>query len=71
YSKDELLAKLKYLAYLKEENYCSKYGVEKDNRYCRLKEIQEFLKFTNVDENYIKQVTYKPFDNRFTYYSKS
>ncbi|WP_417903200.1 hypothetical protein QIA45_05100 (plasmid) [Borreliella andersonii] len=44
YSKDELLAKLKYLAYLEEENYCSKYVVEKDgNRYCRLKEIQEFF----------------------------
>ncbi len=71
YSGEELLEKLKYLAYLEEENACSKYGIEKDSRNFNLKEIQKFLKFTNIDKNYVKQVTYRPFDNRFTYYYKS
>ncbi|WP_031489735.1 hypothetical protein [Borreliella garinii] len=48
YSEDELLKKLKYVAYLEEENVCSKYGIEKDSRNFKLKEIQEFLKFTNI-----------------------
>ncbi|WP_267502836.1 type ISP restriction/modification enzyme [Borreliella garinii] len=50
-----------------------KYGIKTDSRLCKLVKVQEFLKNTNtnIDPNYVMEMSYRPFDNRFTYYSKN
>ncbi|MBB6043717.1 type ISP restriction/modification enzyme, partial [Borreliella yangtzensis] len=67
----ELINKLNDFAYLKEEDARSKYGITKDSRDWKLIKVQEFLKNTNLNENHIKEISYRPFDDRFTYYSKN
>ncbi|AHH11428.1 N-6 DNA methylase (plasmid) [Borrelia coriaceae] len=71
FTKEELLNKLNDLAYLDEQTARNKYDLKKDSRDWRLPIVQQFLKATNIDEKYVKNIAYKPFDNRFTYYTNS
>lgn len=71
YTEEKLLNKLNDFANLKEEDARNKYGIEKDSRDWKLAKAQEFLKSTNIDKNYVKQIQYRPFDSRFIYYSKN
>ncbi|WP_210362447.1 type ISP restriction/modification enzyme [Borreliella garinii] len=71
YTKDNLMDKLKDFAYLPEQDARNKYDIEKDSMFWKLSEIQKFLKNTNFNKSYVKEISYRPFDNRFTYYSKN
>lgn len=70
YTKEELLKKLKDFASLSEKDTRKKYGIKTDSRLWKLVKVKEFLKNTNIDPNYVMEMSYRPFDNRFTYYSK-
>ncbi|WP_445435752.1 type ISP restriction/modification enzyme [Candidatus Borreliella tachyglossi] len=48
-----------------------KYDLGKDSRDWKVSEIQKLLKSTAVNEKYIKSITYRPFDTRYTYYTES
>ncbi|AYE36923.1 DNA methyltransferase (plasmid) [Borrelia turcica IST7] len=71
FTKEKLLFKLNDLAYLSEQDARYKYGLGKDTENWNLLEVQKFLKSTNIDEKHVQNITYRPFDNRFIYYSKS
>ncbi|WP_246938491.1 type ISP restriction/modification enzyme [Borrelia coriaceae] len=71
FTKEELLNKLNDLAYLDEQTARNKYNLKRDSRDWRLPIVQRFLKSTNIDAKYVKKLAYKPFDNRFTYYTNS
>ncbi|WP_024654257.1 type ISP restriction/modification enzyme [Borrelia persica] len=71
YTEEKLLDKLKNLVKLSKQDARSKYGTEKDSTEWNLEKVQEFLKSTNISSDYVKKISYKPFDNRYVYYSKS
>nr|WKT13842.1 N-6 DNA methylase [Borrelia sp. BU AG58] len=71
FTKEELLRKLDDLAYLSEKDARHKYGLAKDSRNWKLIEVQNLLKSTNIDARYVQKIAYRPFDNRFVYYSRS
>ncbi|AHH11707.1 N-6 DNA methylase (plasmid) [Borrelia coriaceae] len=71
YTEKELLKKLNNFAYLSEQDARIKYDIKKDSMFWKLTEVQEFLKTTNINPSYIKEISYRPFDSRFTYYSKN
>ncbi|WKC58388.1 type ISP restriction/modification enzyme [Borrelia sp. P9F1] len=71
FTQKELLAKLNDLACLNEKDARSKYNLNKDSVNWSLPIIQKFLKFTDIDAKYVKKITYRPFDNRYVYYTES
>ncbi|UPA14311.1 type ISP restriction/modification enzyme [Borrelia turicatae] len=71
FTKKELLKKLKDLAYLDEQTARNKYDLQTDSTDWQLPIVQRFLKATNIDAKYVKKIAYRPFDNRFIYYTES
>ncbi|WP_418885341.1 type ISP restriction/modification enzyme [Borreliella carolinensis] len=70
YTGEKLLNKLKEFAYSEEEYVRNNYSLGEDSVFWKLLEVQKFLKSTNIDPNYVKKISYRPFDSRFIYYSK-
>lgn len=70
-TKEKLLKKLNDLAYLDEQTARDRYDLKKDSRDWKLPIVQRFLKSTNIDAKYVKKIAYRPFDNRFIYYTES
>ncbi|AHH14727.1 type ISP restriction/modification enzyme [Borrelia hermsii] len=71
FTKEELLSKLNDLAYLDEQTARYKYDLQTDSTDWKLPIVQRFLKSTNIYAKYVKKIAYRPFDNRFIYYTES
>ncbi|WP_330730598.1 type ISP restriction/modification enzyme [Borrelia turicatae] len=71
FTKEELLRKLNDIAYLDEQTARYKYDLQTDSRDWKLPIVKSFLKATNIDAKYVKKIAYRPFDNRFIYYTES
>ncbi|AMR76233.1 type ISP restriction/modification enzyme [Borrelia hermsii] len=71
FTEEELLSKLNDLAYLDEQIARYKYDLKTDSTDWKLPIVQRFLKSTNIDAKYVKKIAYRPFDNRFIYYTEN
>ncbi|WKC58543.1 type ISP restriction/modification enzyme [Borrelia sp. P9F1] len=69
FTQKELLARLNELACLSEQDARSKYNLTKDSIDWNLPEVQKSLKSINIDVAYVKKIAYRPFDNRYIYYT--
>ncbi|UGQ17726.1 type ISP restriction/modification enzyme (plasmid) [Borrelia sp. RT1S] len=70
FAQEELLSKLSKFAYLSEEDARREYGLIKDSRDWKVSTVQKFLRSTNVNIEYVRKIAYRPFDDRYTYYTK-
>jgi len=68
FTKKEMKEVMDYFANLDIEQARVKYNLDLDGNWT-VKGAQEDLKRTGLDENNIHSVTYKPFDERYTYYT--
>ncbi|UGQ16653.1 type ISP restriction/modification enzyme [Borrelia sp. RT5S] len=70
FEQEELLSKLSKFACLSEEDARREYGLIKDSRDWKVSTVQKFLRSTNINIEYVRKITCRPFDNRYIYYSK-
>jgi predicted helicase len=68
-TKDKMKEVLNDFAVLETEAARIKYGLGKDSRDWSVKRAQEDLIKTKLDDNNIREISYRPFDARWTYYS--
>jgi predicted helicase len=68
-TKDKMKNVLNDFAVLETEAARNKYNLGKDSRDWSIKKAQEDLTKTKLDDNNIREISYRPFDVRWTYYS--
>jgi predicted helicase len=68
-TKDKMRNVLNDFAVLETEAARNKYNLGKDSRYWSVKRAQEDLIKTKLDDNNIREINYRPFDPRWTYYN--
>jgi predicted helicase len=68
-TRDKMKKVINDFAVLETEEARNKYNLGKDARDWSVKRAQEDLIKTKLDENNIREISYRPFDARWTYYS--
>ena len=68
-TKDKMKNVLNDFSVLETEVARNKYNLGKDSRDWSVKKAQEDLTKTKIDDNNIREINYRPFDVRWTYYN--
>jgi type I restriction-modification system DNA methylase subunit len=69
WSKEDVESVLSNFISLSEEEARSQYNLGSDSRDWKVKLAQADVRKTNLDKLKIKEIAYRPFDTRFTYYT--
>ena len=70
WTEDEIWKRVQNFARLETELARQTYNLGKDSRDWKVKFAQKNLKDTGINKKLVTKILYRPFDNRFTYYTK-